>query len=121
VLDRYQKAAAGQGVDPLGYSYVPFGYAGGQVLAQAVEATKGFDHDKLADYIRANEFTTVLGKLRFGKDGEWAESRLMFSQYQNVTGNDLDQFKDPKKQVVVWPDQFKSGNLIYPYADARKK
>jgi branched-chain amino acid transport system substrate-binding protein len=55
----------------------PWGYAQLQVLAQAIEATKSLEDKKLADYIRANRFSTVLGDIRFGKNGEWAESRML--------------------------------------------
>jgi branched-chain amino acid transport system substrate-binding protein len=51
VLARYQAKAPELKIDPLGHGYVPFGYAAGQVLAQAVEATKSLDHVKLADYM----------------------------------------------------------------------
>ena len=37
----------------------PQAYAQMQVLQQAVEATKGFDDGKLADYIRTSTFKTV--------------------------------------------------------------
>ena len=40
VLKRYRAVAAGEKLDPFGYGFVPFGYAAGQILAQAVEATK---------------------------------------------------------------------------------
>jgi branched-chain amino acid transport system substrate-binding protein len=121
VFKRYQAKAAGQGVDPLGHGFVPFGYAAGQVLAQAVEATKGTDHDKLADYIRNNTFKTVVGDVAFGKDGEWAKSRQLFTQFQNVVPTDLEQFRAGTKQVILWPSEYKTGTMIYPYADARKK
>jgi hypothetical protein len=32
----------------------------------------------------------------------------------------MDQFKDTTHEVIVWPDQYKSGNMIYPYATAKK-
>jgi branched-chain amino acid transport system substrate-binding protein len=51
MLEKYQAKAPSLGIDPLGYGFTPFAYAAGQVVAQAVEATKSFDHDKLADYI----------------------------------------------------------------------
>jgi len=41
-------------------------------------------------------------------------------QFQNIKGTDMEQFRLPGKQVIVYPDEFKSGNLIYPYAAARK-
>jgi branched-chain amino acid transport system substrate-binding protein len=120
-LQKYQAKAAGQGIDPLGYGFAPFGYAAGQVLAKAVEDTKGFDHQKLAEHMHAATFPTVVGDVAFGKDGEWAKSRMVFSQFQNVTGNDLGQFRDTSKQVIIWPEEYKSGNIVYPYPEARKK
>jgi len=121
LFNRYQAKATGQGVDPLGYGFVPFGYAAGQVLAQAVEATKSTNDDKLATYMHGNTFKTVVGDIAFGKDGEWAKSRQVFTQFQNVAPNDLEQFRAGTKQVILWPTEYKTGNMIYPYADARKK
>jgi len=37
----------------------------------------------------------------FGADGEWTKARVVFTQFRNVTGNDLGQFKDPAKEVIV--------------------
>jgi hypothetical protein len=37
-----------------------------------------------------------------------------------VTGNTLDQFVDTTREVVVWPKEYKSGDLIYPYAKAKQ-
>jgi branched-chain amino acid transport system substrate-binding protein len=121
LFKRYQAKATGQGVDPLGHGFVPFGYAAGQVLAQAVEATQGTDHGKLADYMQRHTFKTVVGDIAFGKDGEWAKSRQLFTQFQNIVPNDLEQFRAGTKQVILWPAEYKTGNMIYPYAEARKK
>jgi branched-chain amino acid transport system substrate-binding protein len=121
LFKRYQAKAAGQGVDPLGHGFVPFGYAAGQVLAKAVEETKSTDDDKLAAYIHSNTFKTVVGDVAFGKDGEWAKSRQLFTQFQNVAPNDLEQFRTGSKQVILWPAEYKTGNMIYPYGEARKK
>jgi branched-chain amino acid transport system substrate-binding protein len=121
LFKRYQAKAAGQGVDPLGHGFVPFGYAAGQVLAKAVGETKSTEHDKLAAYIRNNTFQTVVGDVAFGKDGEWAKSRQLFTQFQNVVPNDLEQFRAGSKQVILWPAEYKTGNIIYPYGEARKK
>jgi branched-chain amino acid transport system substrate-binding protein len=121
LFKRYQALATGQGVDPLGYGFVPFGYAAGQVLAKAVQETKSTDHDKLAAYIRSNTFQTVVGDVAFGKDGEWAKSRQLFTQFQNVVPSDLEQFREGTKQVILWPAEYKTGNIIYPYGEARKK
>src|SRR5262249_47803854 len=69
-LAKYQAKASAEGVDPLGYYIGPWGYAQMEVLAQAVTATKSLNDDKLADYIRATTFKTVIGDVTFGKDGE---------------------------------------------------
>jgi branched-chain amino acid transport system substrate-binding protein len=115
----YQPRAQKDGVDPLGYYLPPYAYAAMQVLGQAVEATKGLDQPKLADYIRATEFNTIVGKVKFGKNGEWAQGRTLMVQYQKITGNSVDQFRGPGKKVVLFPDEFKSGTLIYPYSAAK--
>jgi branched-chain amino acid transport system substrate-binding protein len=115
----YQARAEKAGVDPLGYYLPPYSYAVGQVLGQAIEATKGLDQQKLADYIRATEFNTIVGKVKFGKNGEWAKGRTLMVQYQKVQGTGIDQFRGPGKKIVLYPDELKSGNIIYPYAAAK--
>jgi branched-chain amino acid transport system substrate-binding protein len=120
VLKRYRAAAAGEKIDPFGFGYVPFGYAAGQVLGQAVEATKSLDQNMLADYMHSHSFATVAGDIAFAKDGEWAKPRIVFTQFQDVAPNDIEQFADGKKQPILWPPQFKTGDMIYPYANARK-
>jgi branched-chain amino acid transport system substrate-binding protein len=121
VMKKYQAKAPELKTDPIGFAFVPMGYAAGQVLAKAVTETKSLDHDKLAAYISSNSFDTVVGKVSFGKDGEWAQARQFTTQFQNVVPNNLDQFRDGSKQPVLWPPEYKSGDIIYPYADARKK
>jgi len=120
LLSKYQAVAKAQGLDPMGWSYPPLGYAAGQVLAQAVEGAKTLDQVKLAAYMHGHTFHTVVGDIAFNKDGEWTKSRVVFTQFQNVTSNAMDQFKDTTHEVIVWPDQYKSGTMIYPYADAKK-
>jgi branched-chain amino acid transport system substrate-binding protein len=121
VLAKYQARAPSLGTDPLGYGNVPFAYAAGQVLAKAVADTKSLDHAKLADYIHSTSFPTVLGELAFGRNGEWKTPRPFVSQFQNVTGNDLSQFRDTTRQVVLWPVEYSNGSIIYPYQDAKKR
>ena len=119
-LKQYQAKAASAGVDPLGYYLPPFAYGDMQVLQQAVEGTKSLDQDKLADYLRSHTFKTVVGDVKFGPTGEWAEARVMEVQFQNVKANDMEQFKDPKTEVILWPPALKTGDVIYPYTDAKK-
>jgi branched-chain amino acid transport system substrate-binding protein len=118
-LKEYQARAEKAGVDPLGYYLPPYSYAVVQVLGQAVEATKGLDQQKLADYIRTTEFSTLIGKVKFGKNGEWAKGRTLMVQYQKVQGTGIDQFRGPGKKIVLYPDDLKSGSIIYPYAAAK--
>jgi branched-chain amino acid transport system substrate-binding protein len=119
-LEAYQKRAAGAGVDPLGYTYPPYAYAAGQILAKAVTETKSFDDGKLADFIRKTTFDTIIGPIGFGADGEWVKPRIIYAQFQNVSGNDIGQFKDMQKQIVVWPPELKTGELVHPYEKAVK-
>ena len=94
----------------------PWAYARMQLLAQAIEATKSVDDGKLADYFRSNTFKTIIGDVTFGKDGEWAAPRIVWTQFQNIKGSDLKQFEDPATEVVVLPSELKSGTLIWPYS-----
>jgi branched-chain amino acid transport system substrate-binding protein len=119
-LAKYREKAKGQQIDPFGYGFAPFGYAAGQVLAQAVSETKGLDHGKIASYIHAATFKTVAGDIAFGKDGEWAQPRTVFSQFQDVQPGNVEQFRDGARQPILWPPQYKTGTMIYPYAEARR-
>jgi len=121
LMAKYQSQAPAQGVDPLGYSYAPAAYAAAQVIAAGVEGSKSLDHGKIADYIHGHTIPTVMGDIAFGANGEWAKSRIVFTQFQHVAGgNDVAQFKDPTKEPILWPPAYKTGNVIYPYADAKK-
>jgi branched-chain amino acid transport system substrate-binding protein len=119
LMKKYQARAAAEGVDPLGYYMAPQAYAQMQVLEQAVKATKSTDDQKLADYVRANTFATVLGDVKFGKGGEWAQSRVLQVQFRNIKNNDPMQFKGVDTQVVVSPPEYASGSLVYPFEKAR--
>jgi branched-chain amino acid transport system substrate-binding protein len=118
-LQRYQEQAAGKGVDPLGYYLAPWAYADLQVMGEAVEQTKSLDQDKIADYIRTHTFKTVIGDVEFGEKGEWKKARLMTVQFQNIAGTSVDDFRDGKGEVVLWPDQYKAGEPILPYSSVK--
>jgi branched-chain amino acid transport system substrate-binding protein len=118
-LKRYQAKAAAAGVDVLGYYLPPFAYADMQVLQQALEGAKTLDQQKLADYMHSHTFKTVAGDFAFGPNGEWTEARVLEVQFQNVKGNDVEQFRAPKVEVVLYPAGLKNGDLIYPYSDAK--
>src|SRR6266540_6426337 len=120
LLKKYQARAGAEGVDPLGYYMPVWAYAYLQVLGDAIEATKSTKDDVLADYMRKTTFKTVVGDVKFGAKGEWAEDRMLLVQFQNIKSNNIDEFRDLSTEVIIDPPQYKSGNLIYPYADAKK-
>jgi branched-chain amino acid transport system substrate-binding protein len=119
MIKKYQARAAEAKVDPLGYYMAPLAYAQMQVLEQAVRETKSLEDAKLGDYIRGATFKTVMGDVKFGKGGEWTEPRILQVQFQNVKGNDVDQFRQIGTQVVVDPPDYASGEVIYPFEKAR--
>jgi branched-chain amino acid transport system substrate-binding protein len=116
----YQEQAKTAGVDPLGYYLGGWGYAYFQLLGEAIEGAKSINDDKLADYLRNNEFKTIMGDIRFGKDGEWSKSRMLTVQYHDITdAANLDTWRGMSYQTVLTPDDQKTGDLIYPYAKAK--
>ncbi|MDE2229280.1 MAG: amino acid ABC transporter substrate-binding protein [Alphaproteobacteria bacterium] len=118
-LKRYQAKAPAAGVDPLGYYLPPFAYAEMQILGDAIKAVGSLDQTKIAQYIHAHAFRTVVGDVKFANNGEWEKSRILFVQYQGVTGNGLDQFRKTGTQVILYPPEFKSGTFHHPYNAAQ--
>ena len=121
LLKKYQARAAAEGVDPLGYYMPVWAYAYLQVLGDAVNATKSLDDAKLADYIRNNTFKTTVGDVKFGKGGEWAVERVMAAQFQNVKSNNIEEFRKLDTLPIIYPPEYKSGEVIYPYEKATAK
>ncbi|HEY1472827.1 MAG TPA: amino acid ABC transporter substrate-binding protein [Pseudolabrys sp.] len=119
LLKKYQERAKTAGTDPLGYYMPVWAYADLQVLGDSIAATKSLDDDVLADYLHKTTFTTVVGTVKFGPFGEWAEERTLAAQFQNIKGNNIDEFRDLKTEVIIYPPHFKSGEVIYPYEKAK--
>lgn len=115
-LKKYQAEAAKAGVDPLGYYLPPYAYAYLEILGQAVNAVGSLDQGKIADYIHKTTFDTVVGQVKFGENGEWAKTRVLQVQFQGIKDNDLEQFREAGKTVVLYPKEWKSGKIAYPYA-----
>ena len=116
----YQERAKTAGVDPLGYYLGGWGYAYFQLLGQAIEGAQSINDDKLADYLRNNEFKTIMGDVRFGKDGEWTKSRMLTVQYHGITdAANLDTWRGMSYQTVLSPADQKTGEVIYPYDKAK--
>jgi branched-chain amino acid transport system substrate-binding protein len=117
----YQSRAKAAGVDLLGYYLAGWGYARMQVLEQAIKGAKSINDDKLAAYMRKATFHTVMGPIKFGKKGEWAESRMMAVQYHGITdAANLETWRGMSYQTVLAPKNLATGKVIYPYAKAHK-
>src|SRR5262245_22785216 len=110
-LARYQARAKQAGVDQLGFYLPPFDYAMGQILEEAVTATKSLDHKVLANYIRTHEMKTIVGGIRYGPTGEWSEPRIVYVQFQGIVPKNVDQFRSTGKQVIVAPEAYKTGEV----------
>ncbi len=119
-LNKYQERAKAAGSDVLAYFPV-MGYADLQVLGQAIAATKSLKDDALAAYMHKATFPTIVGDISFGANGEWAEDRMLGVQFQNITSNSVDEFRDLKTEIVVYPPALKTGDVIYPYEKALGK
>jgi branched-chain amino acid transport system substrate-binding protein len=114
-VKKYQAKSEAAGVDILGYYLPPFSYARMEVIEQSVKAVGSADDAKLTDYCKKTTFKTVVGDVAFNAEGEWATAQVMAVQFQGIQGNGLDQFKDPKTEVILWPEKYKTGTLQYPY------
>jgi branched-chain amino acid transport system substrate-binding protein len=115
-LKKYQAQAKDAGVDPLGFYQPPFAYAAMQVLQQAITATGSLNDDKLAAYIHGNSFNTIVGDIRFNELGEWANARALMIQFQDIQGQGLEQYLTGHRQVIVYPAEYKDGELVQPFA-----
>ncbi len=119
-FEKYTKRAVEAKVDPLGFYIAPYGYAMGQMIEEAVNATKSLDQKTLAKYIRENTHKTIVGPISYAEDGEWKESSTLEAQFRGIKDKDIDQFRSPGKQVILFPDRLKTGDLITPFEAARK-
>jgi branched-chain amino acid transport system substrate-binding protein len=62
-----------------------------------------------------------MGDMKFGKGGEWAESRLLQVQYHGIKqGAGLDVWRGMSYQTVLTPESLKTGTVIYPYEKAKQ-
>ena len=118
LLNAYQARAGDAGVDLLGHYTGLLAYAQMQVVAQSVEATGGLEDASLSAYAQGATFHTVMGTIKFGVNGEWAEPRVLQLQFQGISGHEVGQFRNGSRQIVVSPPSFTSGELSFPFAEA---
>ncbi len=119
-FDTYAKRAVEAKVDPLGFYISPYGYAMGQLLEQAVNGTKSLDQKQIAKYLHEHEFKTIVGPIAFDADGEWKVGGTLMAQFHNVADKNIDQFRQPGKQVILAPERLKTGELATPFEAQRK-
>jgi branched-chain amino acid transport system substrate-binding protein len=77
-------------------------FAAAEVLQAAVEATKGFDNDKIKDWLHSNEVQTILGPLSWNDKGE-PQGNFILAQWQSG-----------KVEVVGPPDVATTDTIVYP-------
>ena len=119
-FDKYTKRAMEAKVDPLGYYLAPFGYASGQLVEAAVKAVGSLDQKAIAKYLHANEIKTIVGPMSFGPDGERKENAVLQAQFRGIVDKNIEQFRTSGKQVILFPEKLKSGDLVTPFEAARK-
>jgi branched-chain amino acid transport system substrate-binding protein len=117
---KYNKRAVEAKVDPFGYYLAPFGYAMGEMLDQAAKATNSLDHKKIAEWLHKNQSKSIVGPIEFAADGERKESATLMAQFRGVVDKNIEQFRGPGKQIIVYPDKLKTGEVITPFEKARK-
>jgi branched-chain amino acid transport system substrate-binding protein len=113
----YQAQATAQGIDPLGFYTPPFVYAAMQVIEQAIEKTGSVDQGALAATMRGETFPTIVGDVAFGPNGEWRKPRVLMVQYRSVIGNGLEPFRGPGPYVILYPPEFKTGDVASPFGE----
>ena len=118
-LKRYEVRARQAKVDVLGYYLPPFNYAIGQMLEQAVAATKSLDQKALAAYMHKSEMKTMVGNFRFDEVGEWSVPKLVMAQFRGIKDKDVEQFRQQGKQVIIGPAAMKTGDVV-SFDKARK-
>jgi len=84
-----------------------------------VRETGGLVDADLAEYTHAAKFRTVVGDVRFAESGEWVQPRVLTVQFQNISSNDISEFRNPDAQAVLYPAEYASGTMTYPYIAPR--
>jgi branched-chain amino acid transport system substrate-binding protein len=120
LIKRYQQRVRGEGVDPIGIYVPPWAYALAQILEQSILASNSIDDRRLAEHMHSAVFKTMVGDVKFGRDGEWERGRILMVQHHGIASNDIMQFKDMSTITVLDPPQYATGKAIYPYENAKK-
>ena len=72
-------------------------------------------------WIPTDKFDTIMGSIKFGGKGEWAEGKMMTVQYHDIPADaGLDAWRGMGTQYVLEPKALETGKVIYPYEKAIK-
>jgi len=61
----------------------------------------------------------VVGDVAFGEKGEWKKAGVLTIQFPVIAGTSVDDFRDGKGEVVLWPDEYKASEPILPYSSVK--
>ena len=90
------------------------------MIEQAIKAVGSLDQKALAKYLRENTHKTIVGPIAFAADGEWKQSATLQAQFRGIVDKNIEQFRQSGKQVILFPANLKSGDLVAPFEAARK-
>ena len=114
-LEKYRELAPREQADLLGNYIPPYAYAQMQVLEQSLTRVGKIDQAALAADMHASTFETIVGSVKFGASGEWAEERNLYVQFQNIRDGDLEKYKRAGTKVILAPSRLATGQLQHPY------
>ena len=78
------------------------GYAGCQVLVEAIRRAGSLDGDKIRDAILKTNYSNVYGEFKVDADGFQVSHKMVMFQWQDG------------KKVIVWPDDLAGGKIRFP-------
>lgn len=90
-MEEYLSKTSSIEADILGYYIAPQAYAQLQILEQAITATNSLNDAKLIGHTHEALFKTVLGDIKFDRNGECTAPQMVQVQYQNVVTHDIEQ------------------------------
>lgn len=91
VMEKYLARTISVEADILGYYLAPQAYAQLQILEQAVKATDSLNDMKLTGYTHEAVFSTVIGDIKFDRNGECAAPQMIQTEYQILLVYDIEQ------------------------------
>jgi branched-chain amino acid transport system substrate-binding protein len=78
------------------------GYAGCQVMVEAIRRAGALDADKVRDAVLKLDLNTVYGAFKVDPDGFQVSHKLVTFQWQEA------------KKIIVWPDELSQGAVRFP-------